>query len=230
MQLSERLLAVASMVARGNRVVDVGTDHGYIPIYLVQEKKVPSAIAMDIRMGPLSKAKFNVAAAHLEEFIQTRLSDGVWALKENEADTMIIAGMGGGLIRRIIEDGRMVLESVEEFILQPQSEIGMVRRFLAKEGYCIVEEDMVFEDGKFYPMMKVNRGHMVYDREIFSKYGKLLLEYKNLTLKHFLEKEKDVYLKLREQLLSSQGANIAARLSEIEQELVYISEALSFYS
>jgi len=230
MQLSERLLAVAGMVKLGNRVVDVGTDHGYIPIYLVQEKKVPSAIAMDIRTGPLSKAKANVTALHMEEVIQTRLSDGVQALKENEADTLIIAGMGGGLIRKIIEDGRVVLESVEEFILQPQSEIGLVRRFLANERYCIIEEDMVFEDGKFYPMMRVIRGCMFYDREIFFKYGKLLLEHKNLTLKQFLEKEKDVYLKLREQLLRRQGSNIADRLCEIEQELEYINEASFFYS
>lgn len=229
MQLSERLLAVASMVTHGNRVVDVGTDHGYVPIYLVQEKKVPSAIAMDIRIGPLSKAKANVEAAYLEEVIQTRLSDGVGALKENEADTMIIAGMGGGLIRKIIEEGRVVLESVEEFILQPQSEIRMVRRFLANEGYCIVEEGMIFEDGKFYPMMKVNRGCVFYDREIFFKYGKILLEHKNLVLKQFLEKEQKVYLNIREQLLCGQGINSAARLSEIEQELVYISEALIFY-
>ncbi len=100
MQLSNRLLAVAGMVTEGNTVADVGCDHGYIPIYLIQQKKIPCAIAMDIRRGPLSRAEAHIEENGLREYIQTRLSDGVQALKPGEADTLIIAGMGEVWYRR----------------------------------------------------------------------------------------------------------------------------------
>ena len=131
MQLSLRLSAVAGLVTRGNRLVDVGCDHGYLPVYLYQNQIIPKAIAMDVRKGPLSRAQEHIAQYGLGEYIETRLSDGLAALKEGEGDTLVIAGMGGPLMERILTDGEKVRESFLEMILQPQSDIPHFRRFLS---------------------------------------------------------------------------------------------------
>ena len=123
MELSKRLQAVADLVTAGCRVADVGTDHAYIPIALVQEGRIPGAVAMDVNTGPLERARLHVAENRLEEKIELRLSDGLAALSPGEADSVVIAGMGGGLVIRILTEGAQTVRGVKECILQPQSEI-----------------------------------------------------------------------------------------------------------
>lgn len=157
MHLSKRLERVASFVREGGMVADIGTDHGYIPIYLVKEKRAVSAIAMDVRTGPLSRAKEHIAEYGLTGRISVRLSDGLEKLRPNEADTVVIAGMGGELMIRILKQGRHMWESVKQWVLSPQSELAQVRRFLAQEGFLTEKEDMLEEDGKFYVILSVGR-------------------------------------------------------------------------
>lgn len=157
MQISKRLQAVADMVSWGSRLADVGTDHGYVPIFLVLENRIPSAVAMDINQGPLERARLHIRQYGLEKSVETRLSDGLAKLLPGEADSILIAGMGGMLTVRILEGGRKVLQGAKELILQPQSDIREVRLFLKKNGYRIEAENMVEEDGKFYPMMRAVR-------------------------------------------------------------------------
>ena len=154
MQLSERLSSVASMVTSGNCLADVGTDHGYVPIYLYERNIIPRAIAMDVNKGPLERARLHIAEYGYQNNIETRLSDGLAALKAGEADSVTIAGMGGPLIIRILSAYPEVTASLKELILQPQSEISEVRAWLCEQNYEIVEEHMVFEDGKYYSMSK----------------------------------------------------------------------------
>ena len=130
MQLSQRLSSVASMVTAGNCLADVGTDHGYVPIYLYERNVIPRAIAMDVNKGPLERAALHIAESGMKEAIETRLSDGLTALKPGEADSVVIAGMGGPLIIRILSAHPEVTESLKELILQPQSEISEVRIWL----------------------------------------------------------------------------------------------------
>ena len=146
------------MVTPGKRLADVGTDHGYIPIYLTERGIIPSAVAMDINKGPLMRAEEHIREYDLTDKIETRLSDGLKNLKSEEADSMIAAGMGGGLVIRILSDSAQTAEALDELILQPQSEIQKVREYLCGHGYRIIREDMIFEDGKYYPMMKAVRG------------------------------------------------------------------------
>ena len=143
MNISKRLSRLAAMVTEGSRLADVGTDHGYVPLCLYRQGRIPSAIAMDINEGPLERARAHIREAGLEHYIETRLSDGLHALRAGEADTVLIAGMGGGLTERILTDGKGVLETVRELVLQPQSEIWRVRRFLYENGWRIVCEDIV---------------------------------------------------------------------------------------
>lgn len=135
MELSRRLYAVASLVTEGASVADIGTDHGYIPIYLVQKQIASKVIALDINGGPLERAKMHIIGHNLKGKIETRLSDGLQAVEPGEVDTIIAAGMGGGLIIRILEEGREVVDQLKACVLQPQSEIWKVRKFLAGSGH-----------------------------------------------------------------------------------------------
>lgn len=155
MELSKRLSAAASLVTPGKRIVDIGTDHAYIPIYLMEKKKCLSAVAMDVNEGPLKRAKAHIQEAGLQTEIETRLSNGFEQLKPGEADCAVIAGMGGGLMMKILSAYPEVTLSLKEFVLQPQSEIAKVRAFLLEQGFAFVDEEMVQDDGKYYPMMKV---------------------------------------------------------------------------
>lgn len=220
MQLSERLKTVAGLIKEGTCLADVGTDHGYIPIYLVSGGVCQSAIAMDIGKGPLERAKAHIKRYGLEEKIATRLSDGVRRLEPGEADCMVVAGMGGALTIHILEDGKDVVKAMKECVLQPQSEISKVRQYLWDNGYAIVDEEMVLEDGKFYPMMRVIPGQkqtVDQDRyDVYSHYGQVLLEKKHPVLKAFLKKEYETENRLVEQL-SQQLPNTRERLDELEQ-------------
>ncbi|MCI9594925.1 MAG: SAM-dependent methyltransferase [Lachnospiraceae bacterium] len=190
MKLSKRLEMVASFVEKGSRIADIGTDHGYLPIALVERGLCPRAIAMDIGQGPLARAREHILACGMEDRIEMRLSDGLSELKLNEADTVVIAGMGGELVLHILEQGKALWESTGAFVLSPQSELDKVRNYLEKNGFFIAREAMVFEDGKFYTVMLVKRGKMSIDCPAHYLYGKCLIEARDSVLVLYLEKEK----------------------------------------
>ena len=139
-KMSKRLITIAKMLGsngfKPRTVADVGCDHGYISIYLVQKDIASYAIAMDVRKGPLSGAEANIQRLGLESRIITRLSDGLKELKKGEAEGLVIAGM--------------------QAVLQPQSEIAEFRQYLRDKNFQILEEKIVFEDGKYYFPMKVS--------------------------------------------------------------------------
>ena len=117
MQLSKRLQAVARLVTPGSRLADVGTDHGYVPIWLFEQGQILSAIAMDLRNGPLERAREHIQMHGLDAHIETRLSDGLDKLLPGEADSIVIAGMGGMLVVKILSQGQKVLSSVKAPVL-----------------------------------------------------------------------------------------------------------------
>lgn len=221
MELSKRLRMNASFVTPGNRLADVGTDHGYIPIALCLEGVIPSALAMDVNPGPLERAKEHIQQFDLETDIHTRLSDGVQALCPGEADSVLIAGMGGALTVKILEAGEKVLASVKELILQPQSEIDKVRSYVLTHGYVIAGEKMVYEDGKYYPAMRAVHGEMPLWQEVELQYGKYLLEEKHPVLEEYLKDKQKTCRKIQEKLAADgkKAEKITARQKELEDEL-----------
>lgn len=229
MELSKRLQAVADLVTEGMTVADVGTDHGYIPIYLLQSAKSPKVLAMDINKGPLLRAEEHIAEHDLQSCIETRQSDGVQNLLPGEFDCVVIAGMGGALTIRILQNGERVFRSLKEFVLQPQSELWKVRQYLYEHGYCIIAEDMVLEEGKFYPMMKVINGQASAYHTVELRYGKDLLEQKHPVLKVFLEKELCAKETILEKLKQKEGLHIEARSEKLKEELEEIRYALQRY-
>lgn len=227
MQLSQRLSSVASMVTAGNCLADVGTDHGYVPIYLYERNIIPRAIAMDVNKGPLERAALHIAESGMKEAIETRLSDGLTALKPGEADSVVIAGMGGPLIIRILSAHPEITESLKELILQPQSEISEVRMWLYEQGYEIVEEHMVFEDGKYYPMFKaVKNPEAEKLTNLEYKYGKISVLGEPEVLRAYLVREiankQTILQKLSEETTEKskgRAVEIKALLAELEEML-----------
>ena len=226
-QLSNRLLAAAGMVTKGNIVADIGCDHAYTSIYLCQAGIAPRVIAMDVNKGPLVGAKAHVEEAGLSLQIDIRLSDGLQKLVPGEADSVLLCGMGGLLMIKILSDYPEATASVKELILQPQSEVGEVRRFLHKQGYEITKEHMLKEDGKFYVMMRAVKCEepQAYETECDYIYGKLLLEEKNKVLLEYLKRER----RLREDVLSALAGqdteNARLRRESLNREFSLIEEA-----
>jgi tRNA (adenine22-N1)-methyltransferase len=247
--ISERLRMLAGMVTPGNRVADIGCDHGFLPIYLYQAGRIPSALAMDVRKGPLEACAGHVAECGLEEYIEVRLSDGLKSYREGEADTIVCAGMGGRLMEKILTESLPKARAAKELILQPQSEIGEFRAFLRKSGFRIVCEDAVCEDGKYYfamravpereagqeksPETKAGSGNCPdevmqdRDRQLCDCFGEKLLSEKNPVLLQFLLYRKQVLKDVASQLLSADTDRQRKRLEEIQGELEMVERALS---
>ncbi len=233
MELSKRLGKVASLVTEGNFLVDVGTDHGYLPVYLVKMGKIPAALAMDVNQGPLSRAREHIADYGLDEFIQVRLSNGLENLQPEEGGTLVIAGMGGSLMLRILQEGEEKLHNFSEFILQPQSELALFRKGIQQLGLQVVEEAMILEDGKYYPMMKAVFGTDFYEKDIEYEYGRILLKNRDEVLKRFLEKEEVLYTelaeKLKQQLSVKETEALEKRLAEVNDKLLQIREGVNLW-
>lgn len=238
MELSKRLQAVAGLVTAGSVLADIGTDHAYIPIWLTESGRIRGAVAMDVNPGPLERAEENIREHGLKDHICTRLSDGFAALKPGEADCAVIAGMGGGLTVRILREGRSIVRTLKECILQPQSEIEKVRAFLLEEGFFFISENMVEEDGKYYPMMKVKppgSGKDTSGRSPESwtgtelKYGKLLLEGRHPVLRRYLEKEIEIRREILKNLSGNDSERARERAEELNRELACAKKGMNYY-
>ncbi|MCR5256484.1 MAG: class I SAM-dependent methyltransferase [Acetatifactor sp.] len=231
--LSHRLESIAKMVTPGGRIVDVGCDHGFLAIYMVEQKIADWCLAMDLRRGPLSNAQKHVEEAGLEGRIVCRLSDGLKCMEAGEADKMVCAGMGGPLIIKILEDSFEKIKGMQELVLSPQSEIPEFRIYLRERGLKIFDENMVKDEGKFYFIFKVRfTGDINNEADrVGDNFGKILPDMKNPVLKEYLDKRKEsleeILLKLKEE---GRGEKAAARVSEINDELDVVNETLKYYA
>lgn len=236
-QISRRLLAICQMVTQGNTVVDVGCDHGFVSIYLVQKNLSPRVIAMDVREGPLFRAKEHIELYGLQDYIETRISDGLCAYHIGEATTLICAGMGGRLMQRILTDGQEKAKALEELILQPQSELMEFRRFLRRAGYGILDENILYEEGKYYFLMKAayagadEAAHRQseFNMELADRFGGLLLADKNPVLKEFLGEQLDIQCRIAKSLEGNDSDRAGKKLDAVKLEMEYINQALALY-
>lgn len=236
MQLSKRLLAVASLVTPNNRVVDVGCDHAYTSIYLVENNIIPYAIAMDINQGPIDRARENIKKYGFEARIDARKSTGLEKLSVGEADTILIAGMGGALTIQILSEQLEVVKAARELVLQPQSEIHLVRRMLHDNGFFITKENMIKDDGKYYVMMKAEDMALVKDKEAYDLtkkehfyYGRILLEQQHPILSEFLLRELRLCENLYRVLVAEPTQNSILRQKEIMDKIELIEQGLRYY-
>ena len=202
----ERLKCIASNVKSGGIVADIGCDHAFTSIYLVEEKLARGAIAIDINKEPLKRAWQHIQESGMEEYISVRLSNGARGLKKGEADTILISGMGGALIASILEESINIIKDAKELVLSPQSEIYLVRHFLHDNGFKIVSEEMVKEQGKFYVVIRAVPGSQHYKDESGYIYGEYLIENKNKILEEFLLKEQKRTGSILDSLASASGS------------------------
>ncbi|MGT2866493.1 tRNA (adenine(22)-N(1))-methyltransferase [Streptococcus fryi] len=174
--LSERLMQVSRFVPKGSRLLDVGSDHAYLPIYLCERDLVRSAIAGEVVEGPYQSALENVTRHGLEGRIAVRLANGLAAFDETDAiDTITICGMGGRLIADILDDGKSKLDKVSRLILQPNNREDDLRRWLQDNGFRLVTETILQENDKIYEIFVVEHGHMsLSEKEL--RFGPYLVE------------------------------------------------------
>lgn len=153
MNLDKRLGTAAALVRHGARVADIGTDHAYLPVYLVQTGVCPSAIASDIGKGPLEAARHTVTAAGLTDTISLRLGDGLAGIAPDEVDDIVIAGMGGETIAAILQAAPWVKNPTLRLILQPMTRAEDLRRFLLTNGFSVLQERLIQDSRHLYPVL-----------------------------------------------------------------------------
>ncbi|MCD9024473.1 tRNA (adenine(22)-N(1))-methyltransferase [Cohnella silvisoli] len=154
LKLSRRLSALAEWVPQGARFADIGTDHALLPVFLAGSGKINYAVAGDVHDGPVEAAKRQVAEARLESVVAVRLGDGMSVLTPGEVDTVTIAGMGGSLMARILDQAGESLNGVNTLVLSPHVAEEMVRRWLAAHNYVLDQEMLLEEDGVIYTLMR----------------------------------------------------------------------------
>lgn len=215
MELSLRLYKIASMVDKCDCLADIGTDHAYIPIFLIKEGKCNRAIASDINEGPLKKAQTNIDEEDLNDKIECRLGGGFKTIKPFETNVAIIAGMGGNLIRDIINENIEVFQNMEYCILQPVQNPEVLREYIYSMGFTIIDEELIIEDSKFYEVIKLKfSNNMMQVDPIYYEVGKKLVEKNHSLLKEFINYKLDKYNSINTKLTDN-SYNSRARKIEV---------------
>lgn len=189
MQLPPRLLAIAGFVPPGRRIVDVGTDHALLPIYLVKNGISPSLIAGDLHTGPYEVARAAVEEAGLQDLVSVRLGDGLSIVQPGEAEVAVIAGMGGGTIREIIRNSMDTATQMERMVLQPMVDAGALRTWLAQSGWRLADEALIEESGSLYEVIAVVRGREEETDPLLLEIGPRLVEKRDPLLKKHLKNQ-----------------------------------------
>ncbi|WP_105145417.1 tRNA (adenine(22)-N(1))-methyltransferase [Streptococcus suis] len=224
-KLSRRLEAVASYVPQGARLADVGSDHAYLPLFLVEQGRIDFAIAGEVVQGPYQSALQNVEQTGQTDKIAVRLANGLAAVElADQVTTVTIAGMGGRLIAEILEAGKNKLGSVERLVLQPNNREDDVRRWLEKNGFRLVAEKILEENGKLYEVLVAESGQMRLS-EVEHRFGPYLLEEASpVFVKKWRKELEKLSFALEQVPLERQGDRfaISQKIQQI-QEVVHVS-------
>ena len=227
MGISLRLQKVAALVEVCDCVADIGTDHGYLPIYLVKNNICKSVIASDINKGPVEKARLNISMENMESKIECRLGGGFSILSHFEVDAAVIAGMGGNLIRDIIEEGIEVFKELKFVVLQPVQNPDILRKYIYEKGYKIIDEDLCIEDNKYYEIIKIT-----YDEKpkiksnIYYEISEILLEKKHPLIEEYIIYKIEKYSKIFNSI-NEKTNNSECRKKEIKSKISDLKELLA---
>lgn len=228
-QLSKRLENVSYFVPLNSRLADIGSDHAYLPVALMLQKKITFAVAGEVVRGPFELAQKQVRKNGLTEQVVVRLADGLEAItEEDKIDVVTICGMGGALICRILTDGwnKQRINGSERLILQPNVGEHLVRRWLAEKKYTIMQECIIEEKNKRYEIIVAEKlGHSVHYSEMELLFGPELMKDKSLAFKKKWQSE----LKQRQSIVKSLDeakGDFTIKKQKIDQEIKQISEVL----
>ena len=221
MKLTDRLLKIASLVTEGKKVADIGTDHGYIPVYLLNQGKVPYAILADVNKGPLENARGEVRHNKLLDKVDLRLGSGIEVLVKGEVDEVIIAGMGGILISELLEAKLEVAHSVDKLILQPMQAQNELRKYLLNNGFEILDEVLVKEDFRIYEIIiaKYTGKNTLVTDEIYYEVGTKLIENKDPLLNEFIDKKIYMYNSIIKKIEGKSSEGIEKKIKESKDSI-----------
>ncbi len=222
--ISERLKVIAKQI-KYRRIVDIGTDHSYIPIYLCQLNKIDYALASDVSKGSLQKAQTNIKKYMLENKIKVVLSNGFDNIDEI-VDTAVIAGMGGNLIINILKNN--YVSNLKQIVLQPQLDICDVRKYIHSIGFKIDNEQMIVEQNKYYNIISAIKGYERYDKEQYYKFGKILIENKSSVLKENIVNKIKKYDIIIKTLNTKNSIKADERKEYLKKEINYLEEVLQW--
>lgn len=230
MNIGARLETIASLVLPNCMLADIGTDHAYLPVFLLTKNKIKSAIAGDIAAGPCQAATNTVALYGMSEHVQVRLGSGLSVLSPGEVECISIAGMGGSTIVEILNDDIDIAMSAKRLVLQPQTGAPGLRKWLLTNGWVIVKEDLVWENKRLYEIIVAEReiGRKVYS-EAELEIGPKLLEDKHPLLNNQIAKVLEAYKKQIEFMEKSTNAVKTEKYKHLQQ-LVGEVEALAHAS
>ncbi len=225
-KLSNRLQAVADMVLPGKTAADIGTDHGYLPVYLIIEDICPHVIASDRAKAPLESARQLVELLSLNNQIDIRLGEGLDVLAPHEAATICMAGMGGATMRTVLLDSREMLPTIERLVLQPMRGAAGLRRFLVENGFAIVQEELALDDGFYYEIIAAEQGAMTLSEDEID-FGPLLLAQKHPLLGDYLALKQADLTRLMDGLAQSKSQEAQARLEQLHCMVERIKKVMS---
>ncbi len=224
MKLTRRLKIIADLVPQGYNVADIGTDHGYLPVYLIKNRIAKKVIAVDINEGPLENAKKTIKNYKLENYIQTRLGSGLSPIEPGEVDIVIIAGMGGLLIRDIFLDSRNVVGTVNKFILQPMVAQDELRKWLSQNDFKITDEKLAKEGSKLYEILVVSKGEMKIQRNIYYEVGPKLIENKDPHIHEFIDGKLRKYTEILKTVENQDTIRAKEKLLECKEKIEELKE------
>ncbi|HEL2057454.1 TPA: tRNA (adenine-N(1))-methyltransferase [Streptococcus suis] len=225
-KLSRRLEAVASYVPQGARLADVGSDHAYLPLFLVEQGRIDFAVAGEVVQGPYQSALQNVEQAGQSDKIAVRLANGLAAVElDDQVSTVTIAGMGGRLIAEILEAGKDKLGSVERLVLQPNNREDDVRHWLVENDFQLIAEEILEENDKIYEILVAEKGNVDLTANQL-RFGPYLLEEQSATFQKKWLRELDKLTYALEQVPLERQADRSAIFQKIQQiqEVLYVSE------
>jgi tRNA (adenine22-N1)-methyltransferase len=226
MDISERLECIAKMVEKCDSVADIGTDHAYLPIYLIKNGVCRRAIASDINKGPVEKAKLNIRMENEDESIECRLGSGLTTILPNEVNVAIIAGMGGNLIRNIIEESMEVFKSLDYLVLQPVQNPDILRRYIYERGYEVIDEELCKDENRYYELIKIRYAHKIeYLEDIYCEISKVLLEKKQPIVKEYIFLKIEKYDKILNNIKDN-GEMAKVRKDSLNEKIAKLKEML----
>lgn len=221
LRLTPRLKIIADSIENCKCIADIGSDHAYLPIYLVKHNKTEKAIATDINVGPANISKKRVQQHGLLSFIDIRIGYGLNVLKNNEAEVMIISGMGGLLIIDILKEGLEVAKSTVELILQPMRDSYLLRKWLIENGFKILDVEIVKEGSKFYEILWARPCDDTDGTRTINYIDDKLLSKKSPILKDYIDSKIDKYETIIEKVKTQNTSNSLKRLKECSNILEY---------
>ncbi|SHJ79641.1 tRNA (adenine(22)-N(1))-methyltransferase [Desulfofundulus thermosubterraneus] len=226
MRLAKRLKAIATYVPPGTVVADIGTDHALLPIYLVAKGICPKAVATELNAGPYRSARTAVHLQGLDGKIDVRQGDGLRPLLPGEAQVIVLAGLGGNTIRQILAAAPEVLAAVRRLILQPMVDAGDLRLWLVEEGWRLLDETLVVEDGHLYVILVAEPGREKVSDPFLLEIGPRLVEKKHPLLPAYLSKLMAEYQRVLKALVHSRSPRAEEKALEISDKMARIQEVL----